>query len=239
MRWIVLLLALAAAAPAASAADRERPVVIELFTSQGCNSCPPADAFLGELAREPGIVALSLHVDYWDYIGWKDPFAQRAHTKRQRSYSRALNQRYVYTPQMVVDGAWHGNGADRDKIRALIATARKARNGAPALSLHGDGPARTLRIGQGKAEAAAAVWLAVFESRHETEVTAGENDGKRLANYNVVRALKRVGEWSGAPAEIPLDLAGVPPACDGGAILVQSGETGPILAVLRIDLERR
>src|SRR3954454_10513973 len=80
----------------------ERPVVVELFTSQGCNSCPPADAYLGELAARSDVLALGLHVDYWDYIGWKDPFAQRAYTERQRHYSRALNQRFVYTPQMVI-----------------------------------------------------------------------------------------------------------------------------------------
>src|SRR4051812_29577801 len=109
----------------AAAHAEERPVVVELFTSQGCNSCPPADAFLGELSRRPDVLALGLHVDYWDYIGWKDPFAQRAHTDRQRSYSRTLNQRFVYTPQMVIDGTLQGVGSETATINKLIDKARK------------------------------------------------------------------------------------------------------------------
>src|SRR5690242_20233995 len=116
---------------AAMAGERAVPVVVELFTSQGCNSCPPADAYLGELAKRPDVLALSLHVDYWDYIGWKDPFAHHAFTLRQREYSRALSQRYVYTPQMVINGDLQGVGSERRTIEALIARAEKEQK-APA-----------------------------------------------------------------------------------------------------------
>src|SRR5215469_8529565 len=99
---------------AAWADERAAPVVVELFTSQGCNSCPPADAYLGELARRPELLTLGFHVDYWNYIGWTDPFARHWATQRQRGYMQSLNQRYVYTPQMVVNGASQGVGSEPD-----------------------------------------------------------------------------------------------------------------------------
>src|SRR5580765_8249852 len=105
-------------------ADTGGPLAIELFTSQGCSSCPPADLQLGKLARRPDVVALSFHVDYWDYIGWKDPFATRATTDRQRAYARVLKQRYVYTPEMVVEGIGHETGREPGPIDALLSKAQ-------------------------------------------------------------------------------------------------------------------
>src|SRR5277367_5521376 len=128
-RWQVpmkaILLVLALMLSSVAQAGETRPVVVELFTSQGCNSCPPADAYLGELAKRPDVLALSLHVDYWDYIGWRDPFAQHAFTLRQRDYSHALSERYVYTPQMVINGQLQGVGSQRGDIERLI-TDRKS-----------------------------------------------------------------------------------------------------------------
>ena len=123
-------------------ATAEGPWAIELFTSQGCNSCPPADAFLGKLAKRPDIVALSFHVDYWDYIGWKDPFASRETTERQRAYARVLKQRYVYTPEMVVDGIGHDTGRDPGPIDALLAKAQgiSPQRATPELSRTSGGP---------------------------------------------------------------------------------------------------
>ena len=237
MRTLMFALALSLGIGAAQAADR--PVVVELFTSQGCHSCPPADTFLAELARRDDVLALSLHVDYWDYIGWKDPFAQRAYTERQRGYSRALSQRYVYTPQMVVDGTLQGVGSDRAEINKLIDKARKAADAGPSLAVTGTGTQRVLRIGAAKAGPAATVWLIGFDRAHETPVRAGENSGKRLANHNVVRTMEPVGTWKGAPAEIALDLSAVAANCDGAAILVQGDETGPIVAATAITLKGR
>ena len=105
-------------------AETRQPVVVELYTSQGCSSCPPADAFLGELARQDDVIALSLHVDYWDYMGWTDTFASPVTTARQRAYKQALNSRYVYTPQIVVDGRGHAVGSRRAEVRTLIAEAQ-------------------------------------------------------------------------------------------------------------------
>jgi hypothetical protein len=236
MRVLLIAAALIIGLGAARAADR--PVVVELFTSQGCNSCPPADVFLGELSARPDVLALSLHVDYWDYIGWKDPFAQRAHTERQRSYSRALHQRFVYTPQMVVDGALQGIGSEPATINKLIEKARKLAAGGPAISVTGSGPHRIVHIGAAKAEAPAKVWLVFFDSRHETAVKAGENSGRHLANYNVVRTLTPVGKWSGHAVDLPVDLDAIDADCDGAAVIVQAEETGPILAAARIDRKR-
>src|SRR5216683_7128733 len=119
----------------------EGPWAIELFTSQGCSSCPPADAYLGRLAKRPDIVALAYHVDYWDYIGWKDAFATRSTTERQRAYARVLKQRYVYTPEMVVDGIGHDTGRERGPIEALLAEAqrRAPRRATPELTRANDG----------------------------------------------------------------------------------------------------
>jgi hypothetical protein len=238
MRILMIALAVTLGIGAAAQAADRRPVVVELFTSQGCNSCPPADAFLGELAARDDVIALSLHVDYWDYIGWKDPFAQRAHTERQRGYSRALSQRYVYTPQMVVDGALQDVGSDRAAIDKLIDKARRAQVG-PTLSVAGEGAQRVLRISSANANAAATIWLVGFDRKHETPVRAGENSGKRLANHNVVRMMHPVGKWNGGAVEIALDLAAVTADCDGAAVIVQTEETGPIVAATRIDLPKR
>src|SRR6516164_10851500 len=109
---------------AALPALAETPVVVELFTSQGCSSCPPADAYLGELAARKDVIPLAFHVDYWNYIGWADPFATKQMTQRQRDYQRALNQRYVYTPEMVVNGEAHEVGSDRHGIDRLIEAAQ-------------------------------------------------------------------------------------------------------------------
>ncbi len=239
MRWLVVLMMVACGAATANAQEQQRPVVVELFTSQGCNSCPPADEFLAELAQRPGVLALGLHVDYWDYIGWKDPFARRAHTERQRGYSRSLHQRYVYTPQMVVNGAYQHVGSDRAAIDRLIDKARKDALAGPDLAVVGTGLQRSLRIGAARAGQSATVWLVGFDRRQETAVGAGENSGRRLANHNVVREMISVGAWKGEAVELRLDLAQVAADCDAAAVLVQIDETGPIVAATRIDLPPR
>lgn len=238
MRTLMIAFALSLGIGAAQAADK-RPVVVELFTSQGCHSCPPADAFLAELARRDDVLALSLHVDYWDYIGWKDPFAQRAYTERQRGYSRALSQRYVYTPQMVVDGTLQGVGSDRAEINRLIDKARKVADAGPGLAVAGAGTQRVLRIGAAKAGSEATVWLIGFDRAHETPVRAGENSGKRLENHNVVRMMEPVGTWKGAAAEIALDLSAIAANCDSAAVIVQTEEMGPVVAAMRVELPKR
>jgi hypothetical protein len=229
---LICLMSLALAGPA-GAAERS-PVVVELFTSQGCNSCPPADAFLGELAKRPDIIALSLHVDYWDYIGWKDPFAQRAFTERQRAYSRTLAQRYVYTPQMVIDGHLQGVGSNRSAIEHLIREAAKTREAVnrPSLRRTGD----EIRI-EGGNTAPAVVWLAIYDAAHRTPVARGENAGKQLANHHVVREWRTLGRYDGKPITLPLNMDAGTPDKRGCAVIVQAETpTGPgaVLAALSI-----
>lgn len=222
---------------ASAQAEERRPVVVELFTSQGCNSCPPADAFLGELAARPDVLALSLHVDYWDYIGWKDPFALRAHTERQRAYAKALHLRFVYTPQMVIDGTLQSVGTEREKIDKMIEKARRIAADGPTLTLAGAGNQRVLRIAGGTPTAPVTIWLVGFDRRHETAIGAGENNGRRLANHNVVRVMKAVGTWTGGMTELPLDLDSLRAQCEEAAVIAQTEKTGPVLAAARVDLK--
>ena len=239
-----ILLVLAMIAPLlgtgpVGAADKPLTVV-ELFTSQGCSSCPPADAFLGELARRDDLVALSEHVDYWDYIGWKDPFASPANTKRQHEYARLLGLRYVYTPQMVIQGADHATGSDRARVLEKIAAAA-ALPRVPVSARYADD--RILVSVPGAEGTAggemAAVWMAVFDRQHETPVKRGENGGRTLKNFNVVRSMVRLGTWSGQALEIPAAMPeGNGRHPDGCAVIVQSLKTGRIIGAAKIAMPK-
>ena len=207
------------------------PVLVELFTSQGCNTCPPMDAYLGELARRADVVALSLHVDYWNGLGWIDPFSSPEMTRRQRTYARALGASTIYTPQMVVDGRGHSHR--REEVERMIEAAASRPKLALALA---DDAARgaTLSLPASPARNAA-VWLALFDARHATEIKRGENGGRTLAYFNVVRAMRRVAEWDGAARAIALDVRAEERRAHAGcAVIVQEGEAGPVLgAALR------
>ena len=230
--------ALTGPAPAAETVSPldANPVVVELFTSQGCNSCPPAEALLRELAEEDGILALELHIDYWDYIGWPDPFASPVMTARQRSYARDLRLRYVYTPQMVIDGRYNVVGSDRRAVRAAIEEAAADR-AAIRVKLSGeDGGKIIIPAGQSPA-GGAKVWLAVYDDHLETAVPSGENAGRTLRSRNVVREFVDVGTWVGEPMEIAIDLqAALDRGRAGCAVLLQQGETGAIIGAAAMPL---
>jgi hypothetical protein len=232
---LVLAAALAVVAVFPAVADNGRPLtVVELFTSQGCSSCPPADALLGELAGRDDVLALSIHVDYWDYIGWKDPFAKPENTQRQRRYAKYLGLRYVYTPQLVIQGADHVVGSDRDGVLEKIA--RAAKTDRVAVGIHRDGDGLRISIPAG-AEEPAAVWLALFDSRRDTKIRRGENAGRTLSYYNVVRNMTRIGTWSGRTLEIRTAMSGISTlGGDNCAVILQSLKTGRILGVARIAL---
>jgi hypothetical protein len=207
------------------------PVVVELFTSQGCSSCPPADEYLGEMTARGDIIPLAFHVDYWNYIGWSDPFASKQMTHRQKAYSRTLGQRYIYTPEMVVNGTTQEVGSNRHGVESLIEAARAAPQTGPSISLtrEGDGRIR-LRIGVG-AQAVATIWMVKFDREHTTSVPVGENQGRTLTDYNAVRTLHQLGSWTGDAIDMLYD-ANEPdePGNGGCAILVQRDGTGPIIA---------
>jgi len=235
-----LLLAALLAVPAGPlAADGKTLTVVELFTSQGCSSCPPADAFLGELAKRDDILALSVHVDYWDYIGWKDPFALPGNTERQHQYAGKFGLRYVYTPQMVIQGAEQATGSDRRKVLAKIDKARRLDRLPVTIARAGKGVRVTVPGAPPGADAKdrAAVWLAVFAYERETAIRRGENGGRKLAYHNVLRNLVRIGTWSGRPLDIKSEVAAMSgDAFDGCAVIVQSQATGRILGAARLDL---
>ncbi len=236
----VLFLSTFSILPGAAAQDASatRPaVVVELFTSQGCSSCPPADALLGELAGRPDVIALSLHVDYWDYIGWKDPFGSPMNTARQRRYAEELGLRYVYTPQMIVDGRINAIGSRRDEVLDAIERAGRQRAGFDLSFMESGGGKVVIPAGTAP-ENGATIWLAVFDRSHETEIKRGENAGRKLRNTNVVRSLERLGTWIGQRLEIPLDLAGAAArGRDGCAVIVQQGRNGPVLAAAVFSLD--
>jgi hypothetical protein len=237
---------------AARAAMMAEPVVVvELFTSQGCSSCPPADAFLGELAQRKGMLVLAYHVDYWNYMGWKDIFSSPEMTQRQRAYAHRLGHRYVYTPQMVVDGTAQEEGAARPKIEKLLVEARKAINKKYAIRISRGGvnevkiglPARKpmeKKASDGNPEAkvkTATLWLVAYDDKHTTEILKGENRGKTLDYYNVVRSYKPVATWEGKPLEVVLNLAQeIAAGYKNCAVLLQAENTGRIIAAARLPM---
>jgi hypothetical protein len=220
----------------ATAEPRGGPWSIELFTSQGCSSCPPADLYLGRLARRPDIVALSFHVDYWDYIGWKDRFASKESTERQRVYARTLKQRYVYTPEMVVDGRTHEAGVKENAIEGVLAEARRrsSQRTTPELKRSADG-ALTIGLAAAKLEQPADVVVFAYDRRHSTPVERGENSGRRLENFNVVRHFEVVGRWDGAARRWTVPADRFQPD-QGIAVLVQQADQGPVLGANKLEL---
>lgn len=227
----------AAVTPTQAASGARPPVVIELFTSQGCSSCPPADRLLTELAMRPDVIALSLHVDYWDYIGWKDPYGSPMMTERQRRYAAALSLPYVFTPQIIIDGRASMVGSQRRTVESAIAAAR-ARQKTAAVSFSPDGGGVVV-IAAGQApKAGATVWQAIYDSKHETAVRRGENAGRTILNVNVVRSFERLGTWTGERLEIPLNLGNAAARGRYGCVvIVQEGRSGPVIgaAVMMLD----
>src|SRR5262245_52603103 len=239
LRTIIILLAVLAAGIAGTAAARaqdKRPVVVELFTSEGCSSCLPADAFLGELTKRPTVVPLAFHVDYWDYIGWKDPYASPAFTQRQHDYVTALGLHMPYTPQMVVDGHTDVVGSERDDVEAAIGKAGAQPKLAVSIEKDGAGYRAVIPAADAPAGGPATVWLALFDSQRETRVARGENGGRMLKEYNIVREWRQIGSWDGHALTLPLPMPDKP-GQDGCAGIVQTGPVGPVLgaALMKLD----
>jgi len=218
--------------------------VIELFTSQGCSSCPPADKVLGDLAQDPSVIALSLPIDYWDYLGWKDTLADSRFTARQRAYSRVRGDREVYTPQAVVNGSVHVIGSDREAIEGAIEDT--AQNGA-VMSV----PVRLTIAGQELTVSVAAanehaarkhgeVWVCSISRAVPIAIGKGENSGRELTYHNVVRGLVKLGDWTGAPASWSVPLEKIArEGVDGAVVYVQDGSRdrpGPMLGAAYSEL---
>jgi len=218
------------------AAERQKnPVVVELFTSQSCYSCPPAEAYLGELSKNPEIVALEYHVDYWDQLvhgaagKWKDVFSQPGFTARQKIYAGNIEDGQVYTPQMVVDGENFAVGSRRSDVRHLITRAKKIKGRNPTLAITRKSANAFVAIIKGNSDRAFSVWLVHFLKNVTTRVRAGENKGKQLTSHNIVIKVKRLAAWSGQPAKVDFSVIGQR-ANESCAVLIQEDAQGPIYA---------
>ena len=224
------LAALAAAGLAASpalAADAAHPVVVELFQSQGCSSCPPANANVAAISERPDVLALSFGVTYWDSLGWKDTFAAPAYTARQWDYAHGLGHGNVFTPQVVVNGRRDGVGVDRAELRGLLIAGDRGDTG-PTVSIRPG----AVTIGAGPARGSADVWLVRYDPRVvQVPIKRGENGGRTLPHKNIVRQLARIGRWSGRPETLALPKAADP--AFRTAVLVQAPAGGSILAAAR------
>jgi hypothetical protein len=244
-----LLAATVAALAATASAAAEGPqspgshkAVIELFTSQGCSSCPPADALLGRLADKPGLVALSFSIDYWDYLGWRDTLGSPANSERQRGYARARGDGRVYTPQIVVDGITHVNGADEEAVHQAVATAEKrlGKSKVP-ITTRADGDTLIVDVGaapEGSERRSATVWLAIAKEQEKVAINRGENRGKEITYHHPVRELTPIGMWDGEAMTLRLPLKDLKTM--GGDclfVLLQEENTGPILGAAEFEQE--
>jgi hypothetical protein len=214
--------------------------VIELFTSQGCSSCPAADALLGQLAERPGFVALSYSVDYWDYLGWRDTLGSPANSERQRDYAKARGDGRVYTPQAVVDGVTHANGSDEDAIQAAVAAAsvRLAQVKVP-VSMHGEGDTLVIDVGaapETSDQRSATIWLAIAKEVEKVVVARGENRGRELSYHHPVRELTPIGMWHGEAVTLRLPLKDLE-TMGGDCLfaLLQVEDSGPILGAAEFE----
>ena len=228
-----------------SYAEEKMPIVVELFTSQGCSSCPPADRLLGELVKQPGVIALTEAVDYWDYLGWKDSNARHSHTERQQDYARFRGDGRVYTPQMVINGRVHVVGSRRgDVIHQMnnlkigsgalsIPVSAIAKDDALKISIAAHSDPKSLK----KEGTVYVVW---FKDRVEADIRRGENRGRKIAYHNVVQAMRPVGMWKGEALSIDLPMREVRKAgYDGCAILLQAdvgGLPGPIYGAALVEI---
>jgi hypothetical protein len=239
MATAILVGAAVAAGGAAHPALAETRSVIELFTSQGCSSCPPADKLLAEYAGRSDVLTLSYNVDYWDYLGWKDTLASHDNSQRQRDYSVGRGDGDVYTPQAIVDGRIDVEGNSRDQIDAALTRNAGSLTVPITLSLAGD--AVTVNIGAAASDAPhATLWLVMYDRAVTVPIDRGENSGKSITYTNVVRRLRPIAMWTGAPMSVSLAKTEMEHAkADRCAVLLQTelkdGLPGPIIGAATID----
>jgi hypothetical protein len=204
----------------------EPRALLELFTSQGCSSCPPADKLLGELSTDPSIVALSVPIDYWDYLGWKDTLANPAHSARQRAYAHLRGDRQVYTPQIVVNGAAHALGSDQAAIdRAIAQTDQKPGVMSLPVLMSIGGSGLNVQVDAAKTDhAAGEVWLCPLMKSVPVTVERGENHGRTIIYHNVVRNWLKLGDWTGAKMNWNVRISEIEASdADSAAVMVQEG----------------
>ncbi len=212
----------------ASVMAQDTPVVVELFTAQGCPSCPPADAFLEELAAREDVIALSLHVDYWDYIGWEDTFGKPEHTERQRGYAETQGQKMVYTPQMVINGTDHAVGTHRIDVTDLIDAHLGEGTDGVSLDVSRDGEAvRVVARASDPQDASLSVKRLHIVPEARVDIKHGENAGRVARHVNIVTEIEDVANWNmRSPLRLDLEAS----SQRKSLVVLQQGSTGPILA---------
>lgn len=233
-RAIAAILAVITLGLGQSVQAQNQPVVVELYTSQGCSSCPPADALLAEIASRNDVIALALHVDYWDYIGWKDEFADPAFTKRQRTYSRVAGKRSIYTPQMIIGGVDHVIG-NRPMKLADAMNAHRSKPSNVDLKLSRDGGALLISMASidGKRIPGKMVLQLVhIDPKQNVRITRGENAGKTITYANIVTNWQQIGVWDGRRGkQISVDLGSNNQQV---AVILQAEGQGPIVAAAQL-----
>jgi hypothetical protein len=212
----------------AAAGAETRPVVLELFTSEGCSSCPPAEAIVNELAQRPNVLPLSFHVDYWNDLGWPDRYSLAGATERQRVYARMLHRSSVYTPQVVIDGSRDIVGSQR----AAVMEAVSGRRDGVATSVSVSGGTIQIHVGAGSEAATADVLLLGYLREATTPIGRGENSGRTLKESNIVLWLHELGRWNGKPREFEMNVRGLPENVTDIAVLVQSAGQGAIFGAV-------
>ena len=227
------VLALGAAATLArpAFATSKRPVIVELFTSQGCSSCPPADAYLQTLLGKPGIIALSYHVDYWDYLGWRDTLGSADYSQRQYDYASSRGDKNVYTPQAVINGREHFVGSQRSMVSGGISNVQS--NGSADwidISMAENQTDVMIEISAGSAPKETTLWLMAYAPSVSVEIKKGENAGSTVTYNNVVRKMVPAGMWHGEKTSLVLPRSSViPEDCKGWVALLQTGKVGPVI----------
>jgi hypothetical protein len=231
---LALVCAFFTAATGEAGDSLKRPVVVELFTSQGCDTCPPADAVLAQLAERKDVIALSLPVTYWDMLGWKDTLASDANTRRQKAYAEAMGHGAVYTPQMMIDGMTDAVGNHAQTVESAI-SAREANMDAVRVGLQVTQGEVHITIGAAPITGDATIWLFRVLEKATVKIGAGENAGHTLTYRNVVRDVKSIGLWKGQPMSIDLPRADpAAPQHDAIAVVVQQGGYGHVLGAAMI-----
>jgi hypothetical protein len=238
-----LLAGIAISESGAGSKARETKAVIELFTSQGCSSCPPADKLLGEYAERKDVLALSFSVDYWDYLGWKDTLASPDNSERQRAYSAARGDRQVYTPQVVVNGRAHVVGSDRRAIEAAMAKTGGGLSVPISMQPGADSTTVTIGAAPDSSVSKGTIWLVMYDQTVAVPIERGENSGKTVSYYNVVRKLRPIAMWKGEPMSIDLPKSELTKAkVERCAVLLQTetadGLPGPVLGAANIYYKR-
>ncbi|WP_170937338.1 MULTISPECIES: DUF1223 domain-containing protein [Rhodomicrobium] len=221
----------------AAASEQKRMDVLELFTSQGCSSCPPADLLLGSYAKRPDVLALSFPVSYWDHLGWKDTLAKDSYNDRQRSYAEARGDREIYTPQLVVNGMVHAVGSQRGAVEAALKKSSHAlaESWVPVSMSYAGG---SVQLDAGAAPAGSpyrsgTLWLAFYSDSVTVPIVRGENNGREITYTNVVRQLLPAGPWNGQAARYDVKIPRALPY-DGCAALLQSDKTQMVIGAAKI-----